>query len=63
MGLMQLVGAVRKIEKAMGDGKIYISNKEVPIAQKIRAHIPALVEASNFEQKFVKINENTVSYI
>ena len=40
MGLKQLVGAVRKIERAMGDGEITISDKEVPIADKLRAHIP-----------------------
>jgi len=39
MGLRQLVGAVRKIEKAMGSGKIGLIEKEVPIAQKLRAHI------------------------
>jgi len=39
-GLKMLVGAVRKIEKAMGDGKIAIQPKEVPIAKKLRAHIP-----------------------
>jgi len=39
-GLRQLVGAVRKIEKAMGDGKIKVHGKEVPIARKLRAHIP-----------------------
>lgn len=40
MGFMQLIGAVRKIEKALGDGKIGINESEVPIAQKLRAHIP-----------------------
>jgi len=40
MGLKQLVGAVRKIEKAMGDGKICINPKEIPMAKKLRAHIP-----------------------
>ena len=40
IGLLQLVGAVRKIEKAMGDGKIRMNDKEVPIAKKLRAHIP-----------------------
>ena len=40
MGLKGLVGAVRKIEKAMGDGKITIHPKEIPIAKKLRAHIP-----------------------
>ena len=40
IGFLQLVGAVRKIEKAMGDGKIMMNDKEVPIAKKLRAHIP-----------------------
>lgn len=40
VGLRALVGAVRKIEKAIGDGKIDIQPKEVPIARKLRAHIP-----------------------
>ena len=39
-GFRALVGAVRKIEKAMGDGKIGINHKEVEIAKKLRAHIP-----------------------
>lgn len=39
-GLRMLVGAVRKIEKAMGDGKIDVHPKEAPIAKKLRAHIP-----------------------
>jgi N-acetylneuraminate synthase len=39
-GLRQLVGAVKKIEKALGDGKIGITKKEAPIAEKLRAHIP-----------------------
>jgi N-acetylneuraminate synthase len=38
MGLRMLVGAVRKIEKAMGDGIISISEKEIPISKKLRAH-------------------------
>lgn len=38
-GLRQLVGAVRKIEDAMGDGKIEIIEKEVSIAKKLRAHV------------------------
>jgi len=37
-GLRMLVGAVRKIEKAMGDGAIKILDKEVPISKKLRAH-------------------------
>ena len=39
-GLFQLVGAVRKIEKAIGDGKIGIIKKEVSIAKKLRSHLP-----------------------
>ncbi|MBF0595253.1 MAG: N-acetylneuraminate synthase family protein [Candidatus Omnitrophica bacterium] len=38
-GLRMLVGAVRKIEKAIGDGKIGPHSKELPIAKKLRAHI------------------------
>lgn len=38
-GFRQLVGAVRKIEKAMGDGQIKILPTEVPIAKKLRGHI------------------------
>lgn len=39
-GLRALVGAVRKIERAIGDGVIGIQPKEVTIAHKLRAHIP-----------------------
>ncbi len=39
MGFRQLVGAIRKIEKAMGDGKMDINIKEIPIAKKLRSHI------------------------
>jgi N-acetylneuraminate synthase len=39
MGLKQLVGAVRKIEKAMGTGEIGYIEKELLIAKKLRAHI------------------------
>ena len=38
-GLRQLVGAVRKIEIAMGDGIKKIINDETPIAKKLRNHI------------------------
>lgn len=44
-GLIQLVGAVRKIEKAMGDGIKRIIDDEIPIAKKLRAHI-------NFDKKY-----------
>lgn len=40
IGFMQLVGAVRKIDSAMGDGVKRIKENEVPIAEKLRAHIP-----------------------
>lgn len=39
-GYIQLVGAVRKIEKAMGDGKVSFITKEIPVAKSLRAHIP-----------------------
>jgi N-acetylneuraminate synthase len=38
-GLRQLVGAVRKIEQAMGDGIKRIIDAEIPIAKKLREHI------------------------
>lgn len=37
-GLRQLVGAVRKIEKAIGDGVITVTEKEIPIRKKLRSH-------------------------
>jgi len=38
VGLRSLVGAVRKIKKAMGDGVVRVLDKEVPISKKLRAH-------------------------
>jgi N-acetylneuraminate synthase len=38
-GLRQLVGAVRKIEQAMGDGEKRVLAAEVPIAKKLREHL------------------------
>jgi len=38
-GLRELVGAVRKIEQAMGDGEKRILDAEVPIAKKLREHL------------------------
>ena len=38
-GLRQLVGAVRKIEAAMGDGQKRTIDSEVPIAVKLRQHL------------------------
>jgi N-acetylneuraminate synthase len=37
--LRLLVGGVRKIEKAMGNGLIEVQKKEIPIAKKLRGHI------------------------
>ena len=38
-GFRQLVGAVRKIENAMGDGVKRVIEEEKPIAEKLRAHL------------------------
>jgi len=38
-GLRQLVGAVRKIEIAMGDGEKRVVDAEIPIAKKLREHL------------------------
>ena len=38
-GLRQLVGGVRKIQNAMGDGEKRVIDKEVPIARKLREHL------------------------
>jgi len=37
---MQLVGGIRKIEESMGDGAVIFHEKEIPIAEKLRSHIP-----------------------
>lgn len=39
MGLRMLVGAVRKIEKAMGSGELEMQEKEIPVMKKLRGHI------------------------
>ena len=39
-GFRQLIGAIRKIEKAMGDGSLEMKPKEAAIAAKLRAHLP-----------------------
>jgi|SRR3990167_3975370 len=39
-GFRQLVGAVRKIEAAMGNGALEMHPKEVTVAVKLRAHLP-----------------------
>ena len=44
-GYRMLVGAVRKIERAMGDGRLEMNPKEASVAVKLRAHIP--FESSN----------------
>ena len=38
-GFRMLVGAVRKIENAMGDGKLGYVKKEIPIAENLRQHL------------------------
>jgi N-acetylneuraminate synthase len=39
IGLQMLAGAVRKIEKAMGNGEKRIIEAEIPIAKKLREHL------------------------
>jgi N-acetylneuraminate synthase len=39
-GFQKLVKGVRLIRRSMGDGSINIQEKEVPIAKKLRSHIP-----------------------
>ena len=39
-GFRMLVGAVRKIEQAMGDGKFGYIEREIPIAKNLRQHLP-----------------------
>jgi N-acetylneuraminate synthase len=38
-GFRQLLGAVRKIEKALGDGSLEMNPKEMPVAKKLRGHL------------------------
>ncbi len=38
-GFRQMVGAVRKIEKALGAGSLDMNPKEIPVAEKLRAHL------------------------
>jgi N-acetylneuraminate synthase len=46
-GFRQLVGAVRKIVQALGDGAMRMNPKEMPIAKKLRGHLQW--EASSVE--------------
>jgi len=39
-GFRQLVAGIRKIEKAMGNGNMFMNDKEITIAKKLRAHVP-----------------------
>ncbi|MBW2411205.1 MAG: N-acetylneuraminate synthase family protein [Deltaproteobacteria bacterium] len=39
-GLRMLVGGVRKIQQALGDGDIRVLQKELSISEKLREHIP-----------------------
>lgn len=43
MGLMQLVGSVRKIQIALGDGIKRVLDAEVKVAEKLREHIKAKI--------------------
>ena len=38
-GFQNLVGGVRKIESAMGDGEIRVLSEEIPIAENLRQHL------------------------
>lgn len=38
-GFRQLVGAVRKIQQALGNGSMQMNPKEIPIAKKLRGHL------------------------
>jgi len=40
LGLKQLVGAVRKIEKSLGDGVKRVTKEESEVAKKLREHLP-----------------------
>ena len=39
-GFKELVSVVRKIESSLGNGELGYNQKEVPIAEKLRAHLP-----------------------
>ena len=39
-GLRHLVGAIRKVEVALGDGQKRVIEAELPIAKKLREHVP-----------------------
>ena len=43
-GFRQLVGAVRKIEKAMGNGSLEMHPNEASVAAKLRAHLPLEIQ-------------------
>ena len=40
VGFRMLVGAIRKIEEAMGDGQLGYIENELPIAENLRQHLP-----------------------
>jgi N-acetylneuraminate synthase len=48
-GLRMLVGGVRKIQKAMGDGRLGIIEKEYSISDKLRAHIPVHANGARWQ--------------
>ena len=49
-GFRQLVGGVRKIALAMGDGSLQMNPKESSVAEKLRAHLP-------FESQGIGLND------
>ena len=59
-GLRTLVGGVRKIEQAMGDGKKRVLDSEVPIAKKLRSHIKW--EASGNSSNKLAFSNEMVSF-
>ncbi len=52
LGLMMLAGAIRKIEKAMGDSVIRVHPKEVSIAKKLRGHLPLEASEKNKGRRY-----------
>ncbi len=56
-GLRTLVGAVRKIEKAMGDGNVEVSPDEKPIAEKLRYYQASGTGVKTSEVKVLDVSK------
>ena len=54
-GLRQLVGAVRKIQNAMGDGEKRMIDAEVPIARKLREHLDPSAIIEDYMSRVIMI--------